>query len=307
MAIAGIAGGLAWLRMPTVAAGPTPWRAPVQERIRAPFPRAIDDGVVTAPPRRILAASILSAEVVLAVAPRERVAAVLGLATDARYSQCADAAASVARVEADPEAMVAATPDLVIVDEFSRAEVPLLLRAAGIAVIRTHSATNFDDVIDNIRIIGFALGCDAAAEQVVDTMRHRLGTLAVGAAEIADWRVMNLNGDLDTYGRRSLLDAAVRAAGARHLPAERGVGGYQKLDVETVLAWNPDALIIGVEPGSGEARAAWLHQYPGLNLLDCVRRDHVLYLPAALLGATSQHAPAVAEHIQQQLRAWGHP
>lgn len=307
MAIAGVAGVVALARMEGPPPGPTPWRQSLAERTAAGFPRALDDMVVDRQPARVVAASVLSAEVLLEIAPRERVAAVLGLATDARYSECAAAAATVPTTGADPEQLIAQRPDLVIVDEFSRAEVPLLLRAAGIAVVRTSPASDYDGVADNVRRIGWAIGCDAAAEQLAASMAARLAALAAAAAAVADWRVMNLNGDLDTYGAHSLLDAAVRAAGARHLPAERGVGGYQKLDVETVLAWRPDALIIGVEPGADEAFATWLRQHPGLGLLPCVQRGRILYMPNSLLGATSHHAVGIAERIQLQLRAWGRP
>ena len=103
------------------------------------------------------------------------------------------------------------------------------------------------------------------------------------------------------------LDAAVRACGARHLPAEHGVPGYQHLDVETVLSWRPDALIVGVEPGGSEAMREWLVQHPGLGLLPCVRRQRILFLPASLLASTSPAAVGVAEAIQRQLCAWGQP
>ena len=307
MALAGAAGGVMFVTARPQPAGPTPWREALAVREQAPFPRTFDGVVIAMAPQRIVAASVLSADVLLAIAPRERIAGVHWLAADARYCESAAQAAALPVVGAEPEQLIAVRPDLVVVDEFSRAEVPLLLGSVGVAVLRTQSVHDFDDVADNVRRIGYAVGCDAAAETVVGELRARLQVLAAGAAAVADWRVMNLNGALDTYGSRSLLDAAVRAAGARHLPAEQGVGGYQKLDIETVLSWQPDALIVGVEPGQDAAMAAWLHQQPGLSLLPCVQRDRVLYLPNSLLGATSPVAVAIAERIQQQLSRWGHP
>lgn len=303
MAIVGLAGAAVWL-CGSEAPVPTPWRDSLDRRATAGFPRHIGAAVVPAPPRRIVAASVASAETLLGLVGRDRIAGVHVLATDARYSGSAAAAATLPVVGAEPEQLVAVRPDLVFVDEFSRAEVPQLLRAVGIPVVRTLPVRTFADIADNVRLIGCATGDDAGAERAVVAMEQQLLALASAAGAVAAWRVMCLNGDLDTYGAHSLFDAAVQRAGARHLPAEHGVGGYQKLDIETVLAWRPDALVVG---GDEPAAIQWLQDHPGLRLLPCVQRGRVLRLPTALLGATSPHAVALAETLQRQLLTWGRP
>jgi ABC-type Fe3+-hydroxamate transport system substrate-binding protein len=277
-----------------------PWRHEAHVRAAAGWPREVGGSRLEAPPVRIVAASVLSSEVLLAIAPRQRIAGVHVLAADPRYSEAAPAAASMSLVGGDPEQLIGVRPDLVLLDEFTRAEVPILLASVSIPTVRTRPATDFAGVADNVRLIGWATGCDVAAEDLVAATEQRLREVAAAGADVASWRVMNLNGALDTYGSRSLLDAAVRAAGARHLPAERGVGGYQKLDVETVLAWRPDALLVG-------DFADWLQQHPGLQLLPCVRRGRVLCLPSSLLGSTSHHAVEIAARLRRQLQVWGTP
>lgn len=307
MALAGLAGVALWLRGAPPAAAATPWRAAVAARTAQAFPRSVGAATIAAPPARIVAASVLTAELLLATVERERIAGVLSLAVDPRYSEVAAAAAACTAVGAAPEQLLAVRPDLVLLDEYSRAEIPLLLGAMGVPVVRTQSTLDFAGIADNVRLIGWATGCDHAAEAEVERFTARIDALRADAAAVAAWRIMNLNGELDTYGARSLLDAEVRAAGARHLPAEHGVGGYAKLDVETVLAWRPDALVVGVEQGQQETVVSWLRQHPGLGLLPCVQRARVIYLPNSLLGDTSPRAIGVAEAIQRQLLAWGHP
>jgi iron complex transport system substrate-binding protein len=307
MAVAALAAAVAVVGGSDGSVAAAPWRESLSAREAAPWPRVAGESSVPALPRRIVAASVLSSEVLLRIAPRERIAGVHVLAADARYSEAASDAAALPLVGAEPEQLIAAQPDLVLVDEFTRAEIPLLLSAVGIATVRTHAAFDFDGVADNVRLLGWVTGCDRAAEEVVAAQTARLREIAAAGGDVSAWRVMNLNGALDTYGSRSLLDAAVRGAGARHLPAEEGVGGYQKLDVETVLAWRPDALIVGVEPGQRDAFGLWLQHHPGLQLLPCVRRGRVLYLPNSLLGSTSHHAVGIAALLRQQLQAWGSP
>src|SRR6187200_46151 len=64
------------------------------------------------PPQRIVAASVLAAEVLLAIAPRERIAAVHVLAADPVFSLVAAQARALPLVGAEPEQLLAARPDL---------------------------------------------------------------------------------------------------------------------------------------------------------------------------------------------------
>jgi ABC-type hemin transport system substrate-binding protein len=77
------------------------------------------------------------------------------------------------------------------------------------------------------------------------------------------------------------------------------------LDVESVLAFGPDALLVAAEPGQGGVVPPWLQQQPGLAALPCVQQRRVLVVPQALLGTTSHHAIELSAFVQRQLAAWG--
>jgi iron complex transport system substrate-binding protein len=248
------------------------------------------DAAPRSSPQRIVAGSVLSAEVLLAIAPRERLAGVSFLAADARYS-----------------AVAAVRPDLVVIDAFTRAETRELLAHANVPVARTRAVASFADVVENIRLIGRAAACEEAAERAVAGFEDRLRALAARAADVRGWRVLELDGALGTYGIGSLPDVVVQASGAVDVAAEHGVGSYRTLDVETILAWRPDALLIGIEPGEESAASERLRQVPGLPLLPCVQRRRIVFVSHALLGSTSQHVLDVAAELQTRLCAWGRP
>jgi iron complex transport system substrate-binding protein len=258
-------------------------------------------------PRRIVAASVASAEVLLAIAPRERIAGVSFLAADVRYSAVADVVRGLQLVGADPEQILTVRPDLVVTDAFTRAETRELLAHANVPVARTRAVATFADVVDNIRLIGRAAGCEEAAERAVGGFEEKLRALAARAADVHGWRVLDLDGALGTYGIGSLPDVVLQASGAIDVAAERGVGSYRTLDVETILAWRPDALLIGIEPGEERAAHERLRQVPGLSLLPCVQRGRIVFVSHALLGSTSQHVLDVAAELQARLCAWGRP
>lgn len=259
------------------------------------------------PPQRIVAASVLATEVLLAIAPRERIAGVHVLATDVRYSLVADAAQGLPLVGAEPEQLLAVRPDLVICDAFTRPETLALLSAADVPVVVTGNPANFDDIAANLRRIGSLCHLEAAAEALVATMQQRLQRLAARGGEVAAWRVMNLDGGLHTYGNGSLFAALVAASGARCEAAVRGVGPFRKLDAEALLGWQPDALVVGAEDPAAAGMPSWIVQHPVLPLLRCVEAGRVLRMPAAMANTTSHRLVEAAEFLQAGLLQWGRP
>lgn len=259
------------------------------------------------PAQRIVAASVTSSEILLAIAPRERLAAVHLLAADPRFCAAASEAVGVPQVGAEPEQLLSVRPDLVIVDPYTRPETRASLAGARVDVHLPIAITSLADVLDNIQVLGQRTGCTASATELIANCRERIARLGDRAAECSAWRVLSLDGALHTYGRGSLFDDVVRTTGATHLAAERGVGPFRKLDIETVLAWRPDALVISVMPGEEAAERSRLRQTPGLELLPCVRADRLVFVPSPLLGSTSHHVLAAAELLQRQLRHWGQP
>jgi iron complex transport system substrate-binding protein len=277
---------------------------------RRPAPWQAADWRPASPPQRIVAASVLATETLLAIAPRERLAGVHVLAADARYSLVADEAKGLPLVGADPEQLLAARPDLVVCDAFTRPETLALLAAADVPVVQTATPTSFADIAANLRRIGAVCWLDAPAAALVAQMEQRLAALAAHAGECAGWRVASLDGALHTYGRGSLFDAMVAAAGARNLAGERGVGPFRKLDVETVLGWRPDALVLGgadAADAADGAQPAWLAQQPGLALLPCAQRARCVRIPSPLLATTSHRLVDAAARLQDALRQWGRP
>lgn len=274
---------------------------------RQPKPWTAADWRPAAPPQRIVAGSLLATEVLLAIAPRERIAAVHVLATDPRYSLVVAEAAGLPLVGAEPEQLLAVQPDLVLCDAFTRPETLALLASADVPVVATANPVRFADIAGNVRHIGRLCHLEAAAEAVATQMEERLRALAARAPELAGWRIASLDGALHTHGRPSLFDAMVTAAGATNLAAVRGVGPFRKLDLEAVLAWQPDALVLGGAAGDGAAVPAWVRQNPGLPLLTCVQNGRLVRIPGPLLATTSHRLVEAAAMLQEQLLRWGRP
>lgn len=271
---------------------------------RGPVAEAVDP---SRPPARVVAASVFAAEVLLDLVPRERLVGVHFLAADPRYSMVADRVGDLPRVAAEPEDLLSVEPDLVVIDAFTKPETVALLEAAGVRLLRPPEARDFAGIWANIRLLGEA--CDNAkeAERLIATAQTRLAALRATAAERAGWRVMSLDGALHTYGKGSLFDAVVVAAGARNLAVDEGVGPFRKLDVEAVMVMPADAIVLGAGSGDLAQERLWLTRHPGLRLMRCVERDRLLLVPSPMLASTSHHLVTAAERIAAQLSRWGAP
>ena len=249
---------------------------------------------------RIVAASVSSAEILLGLVPHRRIAAVHYLAADPIFSTVSGEVGGIKTIGPSPEQILSVRPDLVLTDEYTSAVTQRLLGTVGVPILRIDAPRNFDNVARNLELVGAWVGCEDQAKAEVAGMLARIQGLAQQQARVASWRIMNLNGDLDTYGRHSLFDAAVGLAGARNIPADRGADAYLKLDLETVMAWRPDALVIASEP-------TWIESDPVLSLLPCVKRKRYIRISSALLSCQSSNAVELAARIQEQLREWGQP
>ncbi|MCA8978075.1 MAG: ABC transporter substrate-binding protein [Planctomycetes bacterium] len=257
------------------------------------------------PPVRIVAGSVLAAEVLLEIAPRERIAAVHYLVADPSYSLVADTAAALPLVGAEPEQLLSVGPDLVIVDAFTKPETLAVLAMAGVPVLRTTAPKGFADIAANIGRIGRVCRLEAEADALVTAMRARLDQLAARDPRISGQRPLSLDGGMHTYGRGSLFDAVISAAGARNLSAERGAGPFRIMNIEGVLAWRPETLVI-VTGKDGEAgEREWIAQSPGFEFLPAVIHDRILFVPSGLFGTTSHRIVDLVAFVQDGLLQQG--
>lgn len=259
------------------------------------------------PPQRIVAGSVLAVESLLEVISHNRLVGVHQIAADARYSLVADQAQGLPLLGASPEQLLSVRPDLVLVDAYTRAETLALLGAANVPVIRTRDPHCFEDIEANLRLLGRVTHLDTEVDQLIVATTKALQSMRQAGRGLNEWRILSLDGALHTYGEGSLFDVVTRTTGARNLAAEHGVGAFRKLDIEEVLAWRPDALVMSGDAPADGGLPDWVMQCPGLDLLPCVAAGRIIYVPSRLLITTSHRLVESVAFVQKQLLEWGKP
>jgi len=181
----------------------------------------------------------------------------------------------------DLEAVIALAPDLVLVssgaDQLDRIA---RLRQAGLTVCDLGAQRGVASLVPNARLIGALIGADARAERFITTFTQRLANVAASLpANQIKRRVLYLGVyGRDLYGGTSgtSYHDLITAAGLSDAAVGRFTG-WPKLSLESVIALDPDALVLS----HGSATA--LRALPGVTALRAVTDGHLLILDDELL------------------------
>jgi iron complex transport system substrate-binding protein len=151
---------------------------------RTSYPRALRDSsddplIIAARPRRIVSQTLASDEILFGVCAGHRLVGVSHVALDDRYSNVVDQvrALSVPLVE-NVEQVVKLRPDIAFVASYSAAEQVELLRSTGIVVFRLSNFDHIGGIVSNIRAVGYAVGEDQCAANLVSRIEKRLAEIA---------------------------------------------------------------------------------------------------------------------------------
>jgi iron complex transport system substrate-binding protein len=279
-----------------------------------PFPRTLTDALgntltIASAPQRIVSQTLGTDEILFAICPPSRLVGLSTLARDEVYSNIlAQARASNAAVSAGAEEVLRLKPDLIFVASYSRAEVVETLRASHAPIFRFANFDSIADMSTNIRIMGRAIGEDAAADRLVAEMHQRLAAIAGRYAESGRTRprVLSYSGDGYTAGGATLFDEVIRAAGGVNVAASDGaVCGFAHISAEQVLQWNPDVIVSGAKPGQDQVVREGLLRNAAVAATRAAKNGRIITMPAREFEAASQYVVNAAETLAAAL--WSQP
>ena len=139
---------------------------------------------------------------------------------------------------------------------------------------------------------------------MVASLEERKSALA--STSRPEWRVLpysNFGAGGRTSGEGTTLDLVIGLAGLRNAAAQVGIPRHGSVDLEQVLAIDPDVFLTatgndGVDPG-----ASFLRNEDVLTGLQAITKDRILVLPAVLFSTSSHHVLDAAEELARQVDA----
>ena len=254
---------------PAPTATPAPTEAPsypavpgIVDPSNLGWPREVEtsEGKITleGPPQRILTYSLGHDEMVLALVPPERIAALGKFTGNPSYSNVAELAPQFPVYEKGAENVLAQDPDIFIVSRSTKADIVALVSEAGVPVARPDLEDAAEGHISQILLMGYMLGAEERALELTAEIRQRLEAVASrvpppgDASRPAVISITRWSDSISISGGGTTGSDIIEAAGGVNAAARDGIDGFQKISVESILAMNPDFILI---PQDGEGAA----------------------------------------------------
>jgi len=253
-------------------------------------------------PQRIIPASAGLVDLLTALVPPERIAALPRQALG--FSGLRDEHSPyLARPKFEvyaAEPLLAMRPDLVLADRWQTADTGERLREAGVAVLEVGRMERLDEVRRTLRLLARATGTQADCEALLAGLDLRLAALEQTASRRAGLRALAYtNGGTGGWaaGAGTTADEWITLAGMTNAAAEAGRVSHVRFTFEELLLLDPDVIVVSSPEGAGEdgGTAALLRGEPALASLKAVRDDRIVPMPAWLYDTISQHIVTAAE------------
>jgi iron complex transport system substrate-binding protein len=250
-------------------------------------------------PHRIASLAPGATEMLFAAGAGDRIIATVEYSDDPpaarRVPRIGDAAAI------DMERLVALHPELVVVwPSGNNAAQVASIERLGLPIYR-QQVDAFSEFPAALRRLGALAGTSAVAEGAAHALEEQLSALSRRYADRAPVTVLLQIWDRPIYtvGGKHLMSDALRLCGARNVFAELKVAA-PVVDIEAVLARDPDMIVAAAPPG---AAAAWLAQWQAFPSLKAVRTRRLIGFEDQRLTGLGPGALAATEKLCQLIDA----
>lgn len=212
-------------------------------------------------PQRIVSLNICTDQLLVQLAERDRIASVTFLAADPRYSTVTERVRGLPLNHGLAEEVVRLDPDLVLAGRHAAQPAVTLLRRLGYRVEEFALPASLDDVERQVMRAASLLGVDERGEALVARMRGALANAAIDPGRDRPSAAV-YGGNGFTAGAGTLADLALEAAGYRNAATEAGIRGYGRLDLERLVAVDPDVVVLPETQDDAPSLARQLLYHP---------------------------------------------
>ncbi len=197
-----------------------------------------------AAPRRIVSTNLCTDQLLMLLVEPGRIASVSHLARNPRLSAMAKTAQHLRLNHGLAEEVMQFDPDLVLAGAFTTRPTVFILRKLGYRVVELPVASSLNDIRANIRTVAAAVGEPARGEDLITAFDQRLAPLLTTKVRKRPVAALYFANGYTT-GIGTLAATVVETAGFRNLAVELRLSGTAQLPLETLLASDPDVLVMG--------------------------------------------------------------
>ena len=248
-------------------------------------------------PERIASLNICIDQLLWKLVDHERLVSISYLTANPIWSPIADQVKNVSLNHGLAEEIVPLKPDVIFAGEFDAPTAIELLRKLNLRVERLPLPRTLDDINVQITQLAELVGAQEQAQQMVASINQQISELQITNQGKTPLTAFWYSANGVVIGAGTLEHEFMQLAGLRNLAAERGMFGFNQLDLELLLSAKPQILI--VEQGNDDAfsLAREYLAHPALQHADF----KVIALPAGLSGCAATVISDVATQLQRSL------
>ena len=248
-------------------------------------------------PQRIASLNICIDQLLWELVPHEHLVSISYLTASPMWSPIAEQVRGIPTNHGLAEEIVPLSPDLILAGEFDAATAIELLQKLDLRVERLPLPRTLSDINEQILQLAKLIGADAKAQQMVDKIDIQVAELIASNKGKTPLTAFWYSANGVVIGDGTLEHEFMQLAGLRNLAAERGMFGFNQLDLELLLSAKPQILI--VEQGSDDAYslAREYLAHPALQHADF----KIIVLPAGLSGCAATVIGDVATQLKNSL------
>jgi len=197
-------------------------------------------------------------------------------------------------------------PDLVLTNDWQSPESNQILGQNKVPVVRLPTAKSWQELLEELRLIGRLCDSDGRAETVIQGLEARRAALAAARMPGASPTVLsysNFGGGGFTSGKGSTMDILLGLAGLTNAATAAGLVGECELNLEQLLTINPDFILVSRSDADSSPSEDFLRGRGELRGLNALADKHILRLHRALFSSTSSVLMDAAEELQALVQA----
>lgn len=221
---------------------------------------------LSAEPLRVLSLNMCTDQLLIDLAPPERILGLSPFARDAARSWAASRAEGLPVLSGTAEEVMALRPDLVVSGRFTRRATREFVQARGIRIEEFDAVRTLAEARRQIARFGEITGArDRAAARIAE-MDAALAELRQ-AASATRLRVLPLSRRGWAAGRDSLMSELLAQAGLANAAAELGLRAGGFVTLEAIVRLKPDAILVTRDDARAEDQGRAMLLHPALDRL----------------------------------------
>lgn len=248
-------------------------------------------------PQRIASLNICIDQLLWELVPHERLVSISYLTADPIWSPIAMQVQGMPLNHGLAEEIVPLTPDVIFAGEFDAPNAIELLQKLGKRVERLPLPRKLGDINDQILQLAGMVGAQAKARQMVEKITAQVAELRAANTGKTPLAAFWYSSNGVVIGDGTLEHELMQLAGLRNLAAERGMFGFNQLDLELLLSAKPQILIVEESQDESFSLAREYLSHPALQHADF----KIVVLPAGLSGCAASVLGDVAAALKQEL------